>query len=73
MTNTNFHPSVHPSLYTRVWDTYNATCPYGGYWDFDYVVRDVNYFLSDMLNYSFDINSVDTLVDWIVGGLIDAS
>jgi hypothetical protein len=73
MNNTAMLSNVSPSLYHRVYDTYVDTCPYGGYWDFDYVVRDVNYFLSDMLNYSFDINSVDTLIDWIVGGLIDAS
>ena len=73
MNNTAMLPNVSPSLYYRVYDTYVDTCPCGAYFDFDDVVRDVNYVLSDMLNYSWDSNSIDTLVDWIVSGLNDAS
>lgn len=57
----------------RVISTYLDTCPYGGYWDTDYIVRYVNDFFNDpdyRSSGSYGLNSIDVVIDWIVSGLI---
>ena len=66
---------VGPDSYftSLVWNAYINRCPYGGYWNFDYVVDYINDFFSDNYYSSYGINTVDMAIDWIVGGLISDS
>lgn len=57
-------------LIGRVVSAYNDRCPYGGYWNTDYIVRYVNDFFNDPLYRGYGLNSIDTCIDWIVGDLI---
>lgn len=65
---TNFNSN--DLLINRVVAVYNDTCPYGGYWDVDYIVRYVNDFFTDSFFPNYGINSIDMLIDYIVGDLI---
>ena len=66
---------VGPDSYftTLVVNHYNDTCPYGGYWDLDYIVRSINDFFSDPDYSGYGINTIDMAIDWIVSGLISDS
>jgi hypothetical protein len=60
-------------LINRIVAKYNDTCPYGGYWDIDYIVDYVNDYFADYIYPRLNINSIDMLIDYIVGDLISAS
>jgi hypothetical protein len=65
---TNFNSN--DLLINRIVSAYNNTCPYGGYWDVDYIVSYVNDYFADYIYPRLNINSIDMLIDYIVGDLI---